>query len=122
MQRLARRGFLAAAAGLLLVGCLSPTLPLPPPSRPDIAQVGTNEYQLTGTIPSPGFVLVLNKRTNVVNGELATEAYSIRVQAQPEDGMQLWYESGTDVSDIVEFDIPAPAPGSALPPQDAGTD
>jgi hypothetical protein len=113
-----RRWFLGAAASVLVAGCLSPTLPLPPPSAPDIQEVGSGQYVLTGIIPEPGFVLVLNKRTNAVNGTLSSGEYSVPVQARPADAMQLWYESGTDVSDIVEFEIPAESRSTT--PADAG--
>ena len=119
MRLISRRFVLWAAAGVLASGCLSPTLPLPPPAVPDIKDVGSGQYELSGTLPEPGFVLALNKRTNVVSGQLATEAYVIRIEAQPEDPMQLWYETGTnDVSDIVEFAIPKTR---TVAPPDSGT-
>jgi hypothetical protein len=124
MRALSRRFFLAAAlcsVALSTAGCLSPTLPLPPPSPPDIEQVGSGQYTLRGTIPEPGFVLTLNHRTNAVTGARVDDIYQLSIQAQPGDSMQLWYETAADISDIVEFEIPKDAkPAPAPTASDAG--
>lgn len=116
-MRLTRRILLLAAAGALAVGCLSPTLPLPPPSPPEVAQIGQGVYRLTGSIPVPGTVLVQNARTNLVYGKVVPDVYELTVEAKPGDPMLLWYESSGDASETVGFRI-----GESLTPQiqDAG--
>src|SRR5262249_40147004 len=104
-----------------LAGCLSPTLPLPPPAKPDIEQVGTGEYRFTGTVPTAGFVYILNKRTESGGLDITTEsnkAYDITLSAAPNDPMQIWYQAGDAVSDIQPFETPE---GLPPPPPDAGT-
>lgn len=122
MRQFVRRCFVLSGVSLALAGCLSPTLPLPPPVQPEVEPVGNGQYELRGEIPDPGFVLFLNKRTNVVNGALTDRKYTVVISAQPKDAMQLWYESGNEVSDIVEFEIPEsqdpPAGDAGAPPAD----
>lgn len=127
MRRLARRLLLLSCLGGIgfgLSGCLSPTLPMPPPAKPDIEQIGEGQYRLTGRIPGAGFVTALNKRTNDTFGKLSTDRlYDFNVVAQPDDPMQLWYEVNGENSDILEFEIPsvppAPVPDSGAPASDA---
>jgi hypothetical protein len=118
MLRLPRRTLLLAMAGALAAGCLSPTLPLPPPSPPDVAQIGQGVYRLSGSIPVPGTVLVQNSRTNLVYGKVVTAVYELTVDARPGDPMLLWYESSGDASETIGFRID----GALSPPvQDAGS-
>ena len=111
MRQFARRFVLLAGASIVVAGCLSPTLPLPPPVEPEIELVGTGQYLLTGEIPEPGIVFVLNQRSGDGGLKLTDKKYAILVNALPKDPMQVWYQVGSDVSDIEEFEIPdAPAP------------
>jgi hypothetical protein len=124
MQRVSRRLLLLFGAGALVAGCLSPTLPLPPPSPPDVTQVGVGQYEVSGSLPMAGTVLVQNERTNLVYGETVEQLYHFNVAAQPGDEMSLWYEA-SDVaqfygerSQTITFDIK----GSSTPAgPDAGT-
>lgn len=108
---------LASAAGL--GGCLSPTLPLPPPGEPDIEQVGEGRYQLSGRVRAPGTVLTLNLRTGLIVGTSTRGPYSFVIEARPADRIQFWYETGGRASDSLVFDIPG-APDSGVA-SDAGT-
>jgi hypothetical protein len=122
-MRLSRRALLWGLPGLLVVSCISPTLPLPPPAPPDVEQIGQGQYRLEGVIPFSGTVLVLNQRTRLVYGKVVDDVYSLDVLAEPGDDMTLWYESGQDVSDITDFVIDENTPfvdAGANP--DAGTD
>jgi hypothetical protein len=111
MRQFARRFVLLAGASIVVSGCLSPTLPLPPPVEPEVEQVGTGQYLLHGEIPEPGLVFILNKRTDDIYGKRTDKEYFVPIAALPKDPMQLWYQVGNEVSDIVEFDIPdLPAP------------
>ena len=106
-----RRAFVLAVGGALAAGCLaSPTLPLPPPDVPDqIRRDSSGLYTISGTIPEPGEVYVLNLRTNQIDGVIADPRmrYVIRdVRAAPADPMVLWYTSGLVRSANVDFEIP----------------
>jgi hypothetical protein len=98
--------------GALLAGCLSPTLPLPPPSRPDITRVEDGVYELRGTLPMPGTVFVQNERTTLLFGVRVETFYELLVEARPGDFMKLWYEASDtsqfygDRSQSIEFEIP----------------
>jgi hypothetical protein len=111
-----RRWWLGALCAVA-VGCLSPTLPLPPPAEPDVA--GPNEQglvTLSGTVDQPeSTVLALNQRTAHIDGTFADQSgrYTFQMGAQPGDPVELWWEFGKEKSDRLVFRIPYPAP--ALP-------
>lgn len=125
MRRVTRRMLLSLGAGALLAGCLSPTLPLPPPSPPDVTQIGQGRYELNGSLPMRGTVFVQNERTSLVFGETVEQLYRFTVSAEAGDAMSLWYEAGDasdgfygDRSQTISFDIP----DKPFVPPDAGTD
>jgi hypothetical protein len=111
-----RRWWLGALCALA-VGCLSPTLPLPPPAAPDVT--APNEQglvTLSGTVDQPeAMVLARNLRTAHIDGTFADNAgrYAFQMAAQPGDPAELWWEFGEEVSKVQAFRIPYPAP--ALP-------
>jgi hypothetical protein len=123
-MRLSRRVLLWAVPGLFAAACLSPTLPLPPPAVPEVQQIGQGQYQLTGSLPVPGTVLVLNQRTRIIKGQGdVLDLYQMVVTAAPGDAMVIWYESGNDKSDERPFVIDqslSPPPDAGPPPTDAG--
>jgi hypothetical protein len=109
MPQLGRRCILALFGAGLLVGsgCLSPTLPLPPPEEPtEIQKVGDRQYLLTGSIPEPGVVETLNARNGLTFGQVTDGPYSFEITALPGDQIQLWYSTGQRTSDSVLFEIP----------------
>jgi hypothetical protein len=119
MRGLSRRGLLAwVALGVLASGCLSPTLPLPPPAPPDVQEIGQGQYRLSGTLPAEGTVIVENIRTNLIYGIANTAAYVIVVEAAPGDDMAIWYVVSEKSSDTTPFQIPQNAPKA--PTSDAG--
>src|SRR5262245_11247327 len=90
--RLPRRSLLAA--GLIAVGCYSPTLPLPPPGKPEITSVeGTDRYRLVGEVEPHGEVTARNRRTLLLAGQLTESSghYDFEVAGQEGDQMELWY-------------------------------
>ena len=106
MRRLSRRTLLAwAGLGVVVPSCISPTLPLPPPSVPDARQVGDGQYRLRGAIPVVGTVMFQNLRTGVVNGQGPLLDYDLIVEAIPSDTMVLWYETAGDISSGVPFRV-----------------
>jgi hypothetical protein len=110
MARVSRR-VAAVLAVVLVAGCLSPTLPLPPPSKPDIEGPDQNgNVTLSGRVEGGSSVYAANMRTSEIRG-LIDEGdgfYVILIPAEVGDEMQLWYTMGTDMSPSILFDIPAP--------------
>jgi hypothetical protein len=106
-----RRNVLALV-GLALVGCLSPTLPLPPPSKPDVEgpdQQG--QVTLDGFVPqSDTAVVAINHRTGEIRGQVVANDghYRFAIGAQIGDLMELWYTIGDEQSPAVKFIIEAP--------------
>ena len=109
MSSCLRRTVLAATAWVL-VGCLSPTLPLPPPGEPTVTDQGDGTYLLQGSVPPNSEVYALNTRTMLIDGQATGEtgAYGFKVEAQPLDPIELWYTSGTRESQLTSFSIPGP--------------
>lgn len=107
MRPLPRRTVLAWAGvsgvSVLVPSCLSPTLPLPPPTAPDGLDIGNGQFRLRGSIPVFGSVLVRNERTAEIFGRASVLEYQLDVNAIPTDTMVLWYEVGGDNSSPVVF-------------------
>jgi hypothetical protein len=101
-----RRGWLAGAA-LLVVSCLSPTLPLPPPSDPSVSATDTaGLVRLKGTVRPESEVFALNHSTNLISGQYTKSgAYDFTLEAQERDGISLWYVQGTTESPPNDFVI-----------------
>ena len=100
-----RRAWLAAFACAVALGCTSPTLPLPPPTAPNItvgSEPGT--YRLTslnGSEPN-ALIVVVNRnpdlpRSERVTGTISDEqgSWELDVRAQPGDFLDISQESGT---------------------------
>jgi len=107
-----RRGWLLSAA-LLAAGCLSPTLPLPPPSDPGVSSTDTaGLVRLTGTVQPESEVFALNHSTNLISGQYTkTGVYDFTLEAQERDAISLWYVHGTIESPPNDFVVRlAPAP------------
>ncbi len=107
--RLTRRLVAFALAAVSAVACLSPTLPLPPPARPDIE--GPNalgEVRLSGTVLPNSQVFALNNRTNLVAGEQTDGdgSYDFVINARVDDEISFWYARDTVSSPVLYFRIP----------------
>jgi hypothetical protein len=108
---LPRRLWLAAALALAVGGCLSPTLPLPPPSKPDVSGPDENgEVTLRGTVQPRAEVFAANMRTGEIRGQITLDdgIYEFKLPAQVDDEVTLWYTVGTKQSQGVTFRIRDP--------------
>ena len=108
MTRAGRRLFVASALALLASACLSPTLPLPPPSRPNVQGPDPQgNVTLDGTVLDGAVVSALNMRTGELRGHTTgTDGhYNFKIPAQIGDDMELWYSVGTYQSPSIVFSI-----------------
>jgi hypothetical protein len=104
---------LAVAAGLLPGACYSPTLPLPPPTRPEITLTETGAFRATGTVLPDAQVYTLNERSGAIDGQWVRGdgRYDFVLKdAEFEDPMQIWYQLGTDLSPTTRFALPKALP------------
>jgi hypothetical protein len=102
-----RRWLLLGA--VLGIGCYSPTLPLPPPVKPEISMSETGAYHLQGGVFPDSQVSALNARTLLIDGQQADHVgvYSFDLkEAQPHDVIHLWYRYANDLSSAVLFELP----------------
>ena len=106
-----RRGWLVGAA-LLVGGCLSPTLPLPPPGDPTVSATETaGLVRLTGAVEPASDVFAKNHTTGKIRGQYtASGIYDFTIEAQERDAITLWYTQGSIDSPPAEFVIKLPAP------------
>jgi hypothetical protein len=95
-----------------LAGCLSPTLPLPPPATPTVSGTDTDgNVRVTGYVEPESEVFVLNQATNVISGQLTPSGmYDFKIQAKQYDPLSLWYVKDTVQSPPTDFTVKK-APG-----------
>jgi hypothetical protein len=93
---LSRRGWLLGTA-LFAVSCLSPTLPLPPPSEPSVTSTDVaGLVRLTGVVRAQSEVFAMNHSTNLIRGQYTESGeYDFTIEAQERDSISLWYVHGT---------------------------
>lgn len=108
MASLARRGWILGL-GLAAVACLSPTLPLPPPSRPTVE--GPNQQGLVtldGNVEGDATVFAANMRSGEIRGQFTGPDghYRFDIPAEIGDELELWYQVGTTNSPSIVFKIP----------------
>lgn len=107
MPNPARRGLLCVFA-VVTVGCLAPTLPLPPPGEPTISgpdEVG--QVRLAGRVPRGSWVTAINRNTDLGYIQAAPEgSYDFEIRASVGDAIVLWYELDGEDSLPLEFEIP----------------
>jgi hypothetical protein len=105
--RFPRRWLLLGAVAQL--GCYSPTLPLPPPVKPEITETETGLYHVHGGVLPNAEVFILNQRTLFIDGQRADHVgiYDFDLHgAEASDLVSLWYEAGTDLSPATQFLLP----------------
>jgi hypothetical protein len=106
-----RRLFAVVFAPALLSACLAPTLPLPPPDRPNVeGPDASGSIRMTGTTPERGAVVyALNDRTDQIVGQRtsASDTYELVMAAQVGDAITFWYTVGADQSPTIEFEVGA---------------
>lgn len=106
--RLLRR-LLLLGAGLSLASCLSPTLPLPPPSRPDVGAPDASGYaRLQGYAAPRVEVIALNRSNQQIAGQVTGDdsRYDFRIPAEAGDMIDLWYIDGDKESPTVVVKVP----------------
>jgi hypothetical protein len=106
-HRSARRSLLWA--GLLALGCYAPTLPLPPPQKPEITLTESGTFRLRGGVVPNAQIFALNERNGAIDGQQigSTGFYDFELnQAAGGDLVQLWYQAGTDLSPTTVFQLP----------------
>ncbi len=90
---------------------MAPTLPLPPPDKPDVE--GPDRYgyvTLSGYVPKRAMASALNTETGEVAGQVTGDNghYSFQLQAQIGDELLFWYDRETERSPSVRFTIREP--------------
>jgi hypothetical protein len=109
MLRVMRR-LLVLMAGVCLVSCLSPTLPLPPPDRPDVSAPDESGFvRLQGVAAPQAEVIAWNHRTDLIAGQVTGDdsRYDFTMKAEANDFIELWYVVGSEESQTVRITVPA---------------
>ena len=109
MLRVMRR-LLLLAAGVCLASCLSPTLPLPPPDRPDLsAPDAGGQVRLQGVAAPQAEVIAWNHNTDLIAGQVTGDdsRYDFTMKADVNDVIELWYVQGSDESQSIRLVVPA---------------
>jgi hypothetical protein len=117
-----RRTFLSATLALLVLGacaCASPTLPLPPPSTPDIAPAANGQWTLSSKrgVEGHAIVVIFNRNPDLpaadrVDGTQADADgnWEETITAGPGDVVDVTQEFGSTRSAPTTFRIPKPSP------------
>jgi hypothetical protein len=114
IRRLLLGAFLTAALGV--AACASPTLPLPPPFRPDVSQVdASGVVTLTGApgaVPAGAVVYGYDLRDGRGDIFRAPDdgSFVLHVPAQAGDSISIWYEQGTVQSEALFVTVPKKTP------------
>ncbi len=103
-----RRHVLLLSAAWLTAGCLAPTLPLPPPTDPEVTGPDAQGLvTVTGAVEPRAFAFVLNAAKN--DGRVQQTGdngfYSFTLPAEVGDEMWLWYTIGGEESPTLVFSI-----------------
>jgi len=101
---------LAACASWVVGGCLSPTLPLPPPGPPDEVTATETEgvYLVKGTVTPDSRAMIMNTATDRFWGQQTRSdgRYEIFVEGSPGDTMLVFYVLGAEESGSADFRLP----------------
>lgn len=102
---------------------MTTTLPLPPPSRPDVTPPDSAGYTtVRGVVPSQTTAMVENLASGTLVGQHtdASGRYELMIGAQVGDVLVVYYRDGTENSDFVEVEVPeaAPSVGAAGAPSE----
>jgi hypothetical protein len=104
------RRLLLPLAGLCLAGCLSPTLPLPPPDRPDVSAADENGLvRLQGVAAPSAEVIAWNHNNDLIAGQVtgADAHYDFTIKGAANDVIEFWYVVGSDESQSIKLNVPA---------------
>jgi hypothetical protein len=112
-----RKNWLRALGGGLLlglsIGCLSPTLPLPPPSRPDVSPPDASGITtITGRVPGGTTAHAQKQNTGHLDGQVTGDSgdYGLRLEAAIGDQIVVWYVDGFEASASVQVTVPESVP------------
>ena len=97
-------------AGLCLAGCLSPTLPLPPPAKPDVSAPNEAGFaRVQGVAVPQAEVIAWNHRNDLIAGQVTGDdsRYDFLIPAEVGDRIEVWYIQGTDESTSTSVIVPA---------------
>jgi hypothetical protein len=111
---LTRRLLLGGTALVLLGGCLSPTLPMPPPLSPEITPPDASGIAtVTGRVPAGTTAYVHNIALGLVIGKRtgSTGKYQIQILAREDDQLEIYYMEGLERSQAVVLLVPGPDVG-----------
>jgi hypothetical protein len=100
-------------SALAVTSCLSPTLPLPPPDRPDVsAPDASGLVRIQGIATPRAEVIAWNHQNDVIAGQVtgSSARYDFTIKAQANDLIELWYTQGTTQSQSVSVTVPSPTP------------
>ena len=106
------RRLLLGLAGLCLASCLSPTLPLPPPSKPEVSGPDESGYvRLQGSAARQSEVIAWNHNNDLIAGQVTGDSslYDFRILGQANDVIELWYIQGSDESSSIKVVVPEAA-------------
>jgi hypothetical protein len=122
MQRRSISRWFAAVSFLVVAGCVSPTLPLPPPDAPSglSSQTAIGEWTVTGTCLQGALVTVFNEETgegSVVEDRDQDGRYEVRIKAQRCDTAWVQQTLGQDMSAFTTFVIMETVNGLPVDPQ-----
>ena len=103
---------LALLVGVAATGCLSPTLPLPPPYQPSVSKVDGEGYvtvQGGAGAADPGAVVYGYDQQNghgAIDTVGGSGQYLLRMQATAGDKIIVWQEQGSDRSPAITVTVP----------------
>jgi hypothetical protein len=122
MQRRSFTRWFAAVSFLVFAGCVSPTLPLPPPDAPSALSVDTTlgEWTFRGSCLQGALVTIFNEETGegaVVEDRDRDGVYEIRLKAQRCDLAWVQQTLGQDVSAPTPFVIAEKVDGMPVDPE-----
>lgn len=104
------RRLLLLTAGLCLVSCLSPTLPLPPPNRPDVSAPDAEGFaRIQGVAAPQAEVIAWNHGNDLIAGQVTGDdsRYDFTMKAEVGDVIELWYVQGSEESQSIRVEVPA---------------
>lgn len=88
----ARRRLLCVFSALAVFGCLSPTLPLPPPGEPTVTRIDEGLVRLEGTAPNGALMTAYNRDLGEGRIQDVREGhYDLEVPAEEGHTLILWY-------------------------------
>ena len=95
--------------GLVAGACLAPTLPLPPPSKPDVeGPDDQGNVTLRGSVQPDAWVIAQNATNGDGDSQRASSdgSYVLVFAAASGDEIALYYRIGTEESSSLLFQIP----------------